>query len=113
MEKKITILKLSDFVPNPQIKPSFPEDELVLLKKDYTNSQSNCSRFLEEGALCLIVECGLSEEIYDQKTMQWYSFKDTDEWCAIYMPADEEEDGGFVKAKDLRIYYDSDSDECE
>ena len=98
---------------NPKIKPSFSEDTVVSLTKDYTEISACYSKYLKKGVYCIIIECGLSKYPgkVDEQTNSWITPIDTDtdgvEWCTVRIitqevDPDNEED--FVRAKDLQPY---------
>ena len=93
-------------LPNPEIQPTFSEDTVVYLTKDYAEMDPCCSKSLKKGVYCIIKECGMSKylNVIDYQTGYWSTANDGIEWCVIEIvatglePQDEEE---VVKAEDL------------
>lgn len=49
------------FLINRQLKPTFLEDTVTILQKDYTEDGAYCSKYLRKNAVCTIIACPISE----------------------------------------------------
>ena len=93
------------FNTNPEINPTFLEDTLVVLKKDYTEAHDTP---FTENELCTILKCGLSKyinHIFQGRVST--DLVDNTEYCSVEIDVRWEEGytaDGCVKAEDLQIY---------
>lgn len=94
------------FNTNPEIKPTFLEDTLVVLKKDYT--EVNGPHFTEN-QLCTILKCGVSKyrsHFFKGRRVST-DLVDNSEYCSVEIDVPREDGytaNGCVKAEDLQIY---------
>lgn len=52
---------------NPQIKPTFLEDTVIVLTKDYTKLDPLCNRHFKKGVVGYVIACGHSIYAYSDK----------------------------------------------
>ena len=93
------------FLTNSQLKPTFSEDTVIILTKDYTRFDPVCNRYLEKGVPGTVMMCGLSIYAFNEDTESFSTLIDDNEWCLIEVEPsipDFDYKEGYVKAKDLR-----------
>ena len=93
------------FLTNSQIKPTFLEDTVIVLTKDYTTLDPVCNRYLEKDVSGTVIACGHSIYAFNEDTQRFSTLIDDDEWCLIEVQPsipDFDYTEGWVKAKDLR-----------
>lgn len=98
----LTSLNSTLFRENPKIKPTFLENAVVTLTKDYTAEDPFCNRELIDGAVGTVIASGLSVYGYDPKTDDYSKLIDGSEWCFIELVSEIDLSDGYVRAKDLR-----------
>ena len=99
------------FRTNPQLKPTFLEDTVIILTKDYKALDPLCNRYLEKGVPGVVKVCGLSIYAFSEDTKDFSKLVDGDEWCEIEVQSlepDLDYSEGCVKAEDLREVSDED-----
>jgi len=96
---------------NPQIKPTFEENSVVILTKDYSELDPRFNPSLKKDT-CVVVEiCGLSFYGYNEKTNDFDILVNDEEWCQVDVGPTEynlEDSDECVKAEDLRIALEED-----
>lgn len=99
---------LTVFRTDPQKKPAFEEDTVVVLTEDYTKlyRPENCSKYLTKNAVCHIEECALFCYAFDEITKDFTKkvSESEIEWCRVTIAtpiADPLEENDYVKAVDL------------
>ncbi len=93
------------FLTNSQLKPTFPEDTVIILTKDYTTLDPLCNRYLEKGVAGTVNACGHSIYSFSEQTQRFSILVDDSEWCLIEVVPpipDFDYSEGWVKAEDLR-----------
>lgn len=95
------------FLTNSQIKPTFLEDTVIVLTKDYTTLDPVCicNRYFKKGVAGTVIACGHSIYSYSEETQRFSILVDGNEWCLIEVQKpipDFDYSEGWVKAKDLR-----------
>jgi len=84
-------------------RPSFPEGLLVVLTKDYSQAPYNFSQKFKENDPCVVVNCGLSEYLYNEASQEFEERPNGTEWCSIELCCtDPEPPQCCVKFEDLR-----------
>ena len=99
------MVKITRVESNPQITPSFLEDTVVSLKKDYTDV---CNENFKKKACGAVIGCGFCKYQYPFTDGEIVSHKlvDEEEWCYLELllsTADPLNDRGSVRGKDLEI----------
>ena len=95
------------FLTNYQIKPTFLEDTVVILTKDYSTLDPVYNEDLKKGIAGVITACGLSIYAFNEDTQSFSTLIDGNEWCGIELPfstPDFNFTEGCVMAKDLREF---------
>lgn len=102
------MLNLSDitvFLPNSQITPTFLENTVLVLTKDYSILDPVCNRDLKKGVAGVVTACGFSIYAFNEDTQSFSTLIDGNEWCGIEVQPsipDFDYTEGCVMAKDLR-----------
>ena len=105
----LTITNL--FLTNPQINPTFAENSIVILTKDYSELDSGFNPSLKKDTPGVIILCGLSLYGYNEQTNDFDLLVDGDEWCQVDVgPTIHNlyDSNDWVKGEDLRIALEED-----
>lgn len=103
---------------NQDFTPTFKEDDLVMLLKDYPpNMYDICDDLIKKGAFFLVISCELSNTFIDDNKNIIQSEKET-EWCQLEIIVGatgkyRECVDVYAKAEDLRLVTDDDFTEEE
>lgn len=109
MEKKETMPCSPDtfFLIDPQKKPAFEKDTVVILTKGYLElyGENSCSKYLTKDAVCAIDQCAIFSYAFEDATQDFTRKTSEIEWCALTIStprADFLEEEDYVKATDLK-----------
>lgn len=99
------------FLTNPEIKPSFLEDTIVVLTRDYIKVDPLANKYLEKrrkkkDAVGRVIACGQSRYGFSDETEGFSGLVDNSEWSLVEVGAtvpDFNHLEGWVKAEDLRL----------
>lgn len=94
-----------EFNTNKNLTPKYAKDTVLILQKDYTTSSYN--KYLTVGAVCSIIEGGLSKYPRNAETGKRNGDTDGAEWCHVFVSTprfDPNFEEGYVRASDLKKY---------
>ena len=103
-DRRFTTFKRTVLFKVDELPSTFSKDTVVILTKDYTDSNGFDSDGLKKDQLFIINECGCYKHIetLTVENVEIELLDDQTEWCEIDL-GDEEELCAYVKAKDLRL----------
>lgn len=97
------MVNLPLFQPDPKIKSTFPERLHVVLTQNYSEAPHNFSRKFKKDQVCSVIQCGLTEYVYDEVDEKFKERPDSAEWCEVELSCmDPKPSQCCVKAQDLR-----------
>ena len=67
------------FLTNSQITPTFLEDTVIVLTKDYSTLDPVCNRYLKKGVAGNVIACGHSIYTYSDKIRRFSILVDANE----------------------------------
>lgn len=95
------------FLIDPEKKPAFETNTVVILTKDYLElyGENACSKYLTKNAVCAIDQCAVFNYAFEDATQDFTRKTSEIEYCALTIStprADFLEEEDYVKAMDLK-----------